>query len=70
MNLNIQLNLSASVQRGYVHQNPTVTPDAIFFIPPPVINTSAEVCSFVPLGHVYYAVYIADTNLAGVKNSL
>lgn len=56
----------------YVHQNPTVSPDATFFIPASVINTSAEVCRFVPLGHVYYAVFIVDTNLQSLalKNSL
>lgn len=59
MNLNVLLNL----QRGYAHQNPTVSPDATFFIPLSVINMSAEVCWFLPLGHVYYAVYIVDTNL-------
>lgn len=62
-NLNVQLNFPATAQRGYVHQNPTVSPDATFFIPLSVINMSAEVCCLLLLGHVYYAGYIVGTNL-------
>jgi len=62
-NLNVQLNSHTAVQRGCLHQHPTVSPDATLFILMPVINVSAEVCCFLLLGHVYYAVYIAGTNL-------
>lgn len=45
---------------GALIKTPAVSPYAASFSPLLVINMSAEVCCFVPLGHVYDAVYIAE----------
>lgn len=45
---------------GALIKTPAVSPYAASFSPLLVINMNAEVCCFVPLGHVYDAVCIAE----------